>query len=59
MLWVTWGDLLLGIENLDRFIFMINNWPSDVDVGCDGPLKLKAMAKFLEKDYSMLENTIN
>jgi hypothetical protein len=38
---------------------MINNWPSDVDVGCDGPLKLKAMAKFLEKDYSMLENTIN
>jgi hypothetical protein len=33
---------------------MIKNWPNDVHIGCDGPLKPKAMAKFLERDSSMI-----
>jgi hypothetical protein len=45
----------LGIDNLDKFILIIKNWHSDACVGCDGPLKPKAMAKCLEKDYGMIE----
>jgi hypothetical protein len=37
------------IENLDRLILIIDNWLSDACVGCDGPLKPKAMAKILGK----------
>ncbi len=44
----------LGIENLDQFIF-IENWPNDIRVGCGGPLKFKAMAEYLERDFSMIE----
>ncbi len=36
------------IENLDWLILIIDNWLSDVRVGCDGPLKPKAMAEILE-----------
>jgi hypothetical protein len=45
----------LGIENLDQLIFIIKNWSNDICVGCDGPLKLKAMPEFLEKDFAMIE----
>ncbi len=45
----------LGIENLNQLIFIIKNWPNDIRVGCDGPLKLKAMAEFLENDFAMIE----
>jgi hypothetical protein len=37
------------IENLDRPILIIDNWLSDARVGCDGPLKPKAMAEILGK----------
>jgi hypothetical protein len=33
---------------------MIKNWPNDVHVGCDGSLKPKTMAEFLEKDFAMI-----
>jgi hypothetical protein len=45
----------LGIENLDQPIFIIKNWPNDIRVGCDGPLKFKGMAEFLERDFAMIE----
>jgi hypothetical protein len=44
-----------GIENLDWFILIIKNWHNDACVGCDEPLKPKAMAKCLERDYVMIE----
>jgi hypothetical protein len=38
----------LGIENLNYFmILIIKNWLDDACDGCDEPLKLKDMAKFL------------
>ncbi len=45
----------LSIENLDWLIFIIKNWPSDVCVGCDGPLKPKTMVEFLERDYAIIK----
>jgi len=48
----------LKIENLDQLIFNIKNWPNYVHVRCDGPLKPKIMAEFLEKDSTMIEEHI-
>jgi len=48
----------LEIENLDRLIFNIKNWPSYVRVMCDGPLKPKVMVEFLEKDFALIEKHI-
>jgi hypothetical protein len=36
-------DPNFGIENLYHLIFIIKNWPNDAHVGCDAPLKPKAM----------------
>ncbi len=47
----------LGIKNLDHLTFIIKNWPNDVHVGCDGPLKPKAMAEFWKEILWWLENT--
>jgi hypothetical protein len=44
----------LGIEHLDKLI-LIKKWPSDICFGCNGPLKPKAMAKFLERDCAIIE----
>ncbi len=55
MLSVIRSNLLLGIENLQWFIFMNKNWPNDVCVECDGLSKPKTMVEFLEKDPTMIE----
>jgi hypothetical protein len=48
----------LKIENLDQLVLIIKNWPNDVCVGYDGPLKPKIVATFLENDYTMIEEHI-
>ncbi len=48
-------QLRLKIQNLNWLILIIKNWPSDAHVGYDGPLKSKAIARFLERDSTMIE----
>jgi hypothetical protein len=50
-LWIS----CLGIENLDRLIFVIKNWPNDVLVGCDGALKPMSMPTFLTSKSNVIE----
>jgi hypothetical protein len=41
----------LGIDNLDQFIFIINNWPIDTRV----ELKPKNKVEFLTFEISLIE----
>jgi len=44
----------LGIKNLNRLIFLINNWLDIVEVACDGTMKLKYMLDFVAYVATMI-----
>jgi hypothetical protein len=49
----------LRIKNLDQPIFIVKNWPSDTQNGCDGPLNLKPWLNFWKGIPSWLKSTTN
>jgi hypothetical protein len=45
----------LGIKSLYRLIFLIKDWLDNVEVGCDGTMKLKYMLDFATYVATMID----
>jgi hypothetical protein len=45
----------LGIKSLDCLIFLIKDWLDNVEVGCDGTMKLKYMLNFVTYEATTID----